>query len=79
MMWASDYDTIVKVDRSSWQVRDVCRLQSAAAGTMQFIGDFTFDPDETVCAVARPFSGDVVALDPSTMKVRCELTSVDSR
>ena len=37
---------------------------------MQFIGDFAFDADETVCAVARPFSGDVVGLEPSSMKGR---------
>jgi hypothetical protein len=69
-LWVSDYDTIVKVERSTWRVKDACKLQGAAAGTRQFIGDFEFDSDETMCAVARPFSGDVVALDPATMKVR---------
>lgn len=69
-VWASDYDTLVKLDPSSWRVIGASRLQDAAAGTMQFVGDFAFDPDETICAVARPFSGDVVGLDPSTMKVR---------
>ncbi len=55
-VWASDYDTIVKLDPSTWRVTDRCRLQGAAVGTMQFIGDFAFDPDKTVCAVARPFA-----------------------
>jgi hypothetical protein len=69
-VWASDYDTLLKLDPSSWRVVSASRLQDAAAGTRQFIGDFAFDPDETICAVARPFSGDIVGLDPSTMKVR---------
>lgn len=68
-MWASDYDTLVKVDPSTWRVIARARLQGAAAGTQQFIGDFAFDADEKLCAVARPFSGDVVGLDPSTMKI----------
>lgn len=69
-LWASDYDTIVKVDPTTWRVAQARQLQGAAAGTQQFIGDFAFDPRESTCAVARPFSGDIVGLDPSNLKPR---------
>jgi hypothetical protein len=68
-IWAGDYDTLVKVDPSTWRVIARPRLQDAAVGTQQFIGDFAFDADEKACAVARPFSGDVVGLHPSNIKI----------
>ena len=61
-LWATDYDTLVVVDTRSWRVLRKKRLQKAAGGTAQFIGDFSFSPDGT-CCVARPYSGDVVGLD----------------
>ena len=36
---------------------------------MQFTGDYSFNRDETLCAVARPFSGDVVALDTEQFRI----------
>ncbi len=69
-IWATDYDTIVVLDRDSLTAVRSARLQGAAAGTMQFVGNFDFDPNERLCVVARPFSGDVVGLDPATLKVR---------
>jgi len=68
-VWASDYDTLVVVRTDTWRVRRRSRLQGALTGTQQFIGEFAFAPDGAVCAVARPFSGDVVGLDPSTLRV----------
>lgn len=62
-LWAVDYDTLVRVDPASWQVTGAIQLQSAAEGTMQFVGEFAFDAAEHNCAVARPFSGDVIVLD----------------
>ena len=61
-VWASDYDTLAIFDTGSWRVRRKKRLQSAVAGTGQFIGDYSFSADGS-CCVARPYSGDVVAVD----------------
>jgi len=61
-LWASDYDTLAVVDTQTWRVLRKRRLQSAAAGSGLFIGDFSFSPGGT-CCVGRPHSGDVVALD----------------
>ena len=66
-LWADDYDTILKLDRESWKVLKRTKVQRASSATAQFIGQFVFDPDERVCAVARPFSGDVVGLDTKTL------------
>jgi hypothetical protein len=61
-VWASDYDTLVIVETGSWRVRRHKRLQAAVSGTRQFIGDYSFSPDGS-CCVARPYGGDVVAVD----------------
>jgi hypothetical protein len=70
-LWAQDYDTLVKLDSPSWRILGSRRLQMDDwQGARQFIGEFWFDPDETMCVVARPFSGDVVVLDPTDLKTR---------
>lgn len=68
-IWASDYDSLVVLNRRDLHVVRRARLQNAAAGTQQFIGEYSFSPDENVCVVARPFSGDVVGIDPDTLKI----------
>jgi hypothetical protein len=68
-LWADDYDTIVKLDFETWRVLKSRKVQHASPGTAQFIGQFAFDVDERTCAVARPFSGEVVGLDPRTLDV----------
>jgi hypothetical protein len=72
MVWATDYDTLVQVDARSWRVLGKKNLQRAPAGTGQFIGDCSFSADGT-CCVARPHSGDVVAVDDS-LKIRRRVT-----
>jgi hypothetical protein len=67
-LWATDYDTLVVLDTRDWHVQRQRRLQDAAAGTQQFIGDFAFAPDGR-CVIARPFSGDVVAVSDDSLKV----------
>lgn len=67
-VWASDYDTLAIVDTESWRVRRKKRLQSAFTGTQQFIGEYSFSADGG-CCVARPYSGDVVAVD-DRLKIR---------
>jgi len=69
-IWASDYDTLVVIDGKARRIVRRARLQSAAAGTQRFIGDYSFAPDDQVCVVARPFSGDVVGVDVATLKVK---------
>ena len=68
-VWASDYDTIVVIDPTEWRVARSARVQGGASGTQQFIGEFSFGPDDA-CIVARPFGGDVVSLDPSMLRIR---------
>ncbi len=69
-LWADDYDTILKIEPGTWRVLGSRRLQGAMSGTGQLIGRFAFDAEETMCVVARPYSGDVIALDPRTLKTR---------
>ena len=69
-IWASDYDTLVVIQRKDWRILRSARLQRADAGTQQFIGDYSFAPDEDICVVARPFSGDVVGIDAATLKIK---------
>jgi hypothetical protein len=68
-LWADDYDTLLSIDPKDWRVKKSIRLQDAAENTMQNIGNYSFNRDETLCAVARPFSGDVVALDTKRFKI----------
>ena len=69
-LWADDYDTILKLESGSWRVLKSRLLQGGVAGTQQFIGQFSFDADETMCVVARPFSGDVIALSTRSLRPR---------
>jgi hypothetical protein len=69
-VWASDYDTLVVVRTEDWQIDRRARLQSAIGGTQQFIGDFSFAPDQELCVVARPFTGDIVAVDIATLRIK---------
>jgi hypothetical protein len=66
-IWASDYDTLVVLDERNLRVLKSARLQNSADKSQQFIGDYSFSLDEKTCYVARPFSGDVIAIDAETM------------
>ena len=66
-LWADDYDSLVVLEPGSWRILRQARIQDAAERTAQFIGHYAFDADERICAVARPFSGDVLGLDPATL------------
>jgi hypothetical protein len=67
-LWASDYDSIVKLDGNTLAVKKAERVQDAPTGAMQFIGRFCFDSSESVCLIARPFCGDAVALKTDSMR-----------
>jgi len=61
---------VVVINKKDWRViRSAC-LQGAASGSLQFIGDFSFTADENSCVVARPFSGDVIEIDTSTLEIQ---------
>lgn len=67
--WAQDYDHLVKLNASTLEVVEAKYLQEAAAGwSRQFIGEFSFCRAETLCLVARPFSGDVLGLNCDNMR-----------
>jgi hypothetical protein len=82
-LWADDYDTILRLDVKSWRVRDALRLQDDIVTAVQgresrggaFIGQYCFDLDEVHCAVARPFSGDVVILDTASFRQARRVTT----
>ena len=67
---ADDYDTLLKLDLDSLEVKASRRIQSAPDGTAQFIGRWSFNEDESLCLVPRPFSGDVLAISAETMKTQ---------
>jgi hypothetical protein len=73
-LWADDYDTLVKLDASTGAMMGSLIMEARATGR-QFMGRFAFDRLETLCVLARPFSGDVVGLDPSTLEIthRCAI------
>lgn len=68
-LWATDYDFIVKLNGDGLATIGAAQLQDASPGTRQFIGKFCFNSDASLCWVARPFSGDAVALDVGSMRV----------
>jgi hypothetical protein len=68
-LWATDYDMLLVLRTHDWTVARSVRLQGDEDGIRNFVGGFAFATDGS-CIVARPFSGDVVALDHRTLKVR---------
>ena len=69
-LWADDYDSVVKFEPGTWRVLSSRLLQPPMMGTKQFIGQFSFGADESLRAGARPFSRDVLGLDPTTLQTR---------
>jgi hypothetical protein len=72
-LWASDYDSLVVLDPVSWRPIRSARFQTDLAGIRQFIGEFSFDQSELLCALARPFSGDVLGVNPATLEVASQV------
>lgn len=69
-LWASDYDTLVKLDSGTWNVLNVLKLQEGKEGMARLnIGEYCFSPDESMCAVCRPHSGDVLGIDSDEFQV----------
>lgn len=73
-LWASDYDTLVRLDSRSWDVLNRLKLQEGRSGMVRSnIGKYYFSQDESLCLVARPHSGDVVGIDPNTFAVTLQV------
>jgi hypothetical protein len=72
-LWATDYDVLLRLDARDWSITNAVRLAGLPAGggpaARQYIGDFAFNHDESLCVVARPFEGDVVALNTESFSV----------
>jgi hypothetical protein len=69
-LWASDYDTLVKMDSRNYDVLDTVKLQEGQVGMARSnIGKYYFGPDERFCVVARPHSGDIAIVDPSSFRI----------
>lgn len=69
-LWAVDYDTVVRLDPRTLTVEGQWLGQRPAAnGYRMFLGDIWMSHDEQELLVARPGSGDVVALDPENVRV----------
>jgi hypothetical protein len=69
-LWADDYDTLLRLSTADWSVKKSMLIQGASAGSRQFIGEYCFNHEESLCAVARPFSGDVIGLDTRRFKIK---------
>lgn len=69
-LWCDDYDTLLRLSVEDWSVKDSLLLQDGTVGiARRHIGDWTFTPGGSLCVVARPFSGDVVALDTESFRM----------
>ena len=69
-LWAVDYDTLLRLESGSWKVVKSRLLQEAVTGARHFIGDFWIHPQESELVLARPFSGDVLSIDPLSLRPR---------
>lgn len=68
-LWADDYDTLIRINPIDWGIIDKVQLQQGKEGTGLFIGNYAFNKDETICVVARPYSGDVVGINTINFKI----------
>ena len=69
-IWADDYDTILKLDPVTLGIQRSRRLQGPLTSTSQFIGDWSFNEDESLCLVSRPFSADAIAISTDNLITR---------
>ena len=68
-VWVTDYDTVVRLDRTGWSVERTALLQPAPTGTQMFVGDVWVPPDESYLLIPRPGSGDVVRIDATDLSL----------
>lgn len=69
-LWCVDYDTLVKLDVEELIVLKKKKFQKPSIDNYgQFIGGFNIINSEKYCAIARPFSQDVILVDCDTFKI----------
>ncbi len=69
-LWASDYDTLIRLDSRNWDLLSTLKLEEGHDGMKTSnVGEYYFSPDESLCLVARPHSGDIVGIDSNTFTV----------
>jgi len=68
-VWVVDYDTVVRLDRRTWEVTGSVLLQEPSAGTRMFVGDLWMPSTEDFVLIPRPGSGDVALVNPRDMTV----------
>jgi hypothetical protein len=70
-LWACDYDTLVRVGVPDWMGLGLLQLEPEETRQLgrhmiperRFLGDLAFNAGETMCAVSRPFHGDVILVE----------------
>jgi hypothetical protein len=67
--WLKDYDKMQRHRLPSWEIVEARRLQPAKEPSSLFIGASCFNPSESLCAVTRPHSGDVLGIDVDSFRV----------
>jgi hypothetical protein len=68
-LWALDYDTIVKIDSTTYKCIASSLLQHPKNGMGQFCGEYVFNKTQTYCLVSRPFSNDAICLNTKNLKI----------
>ena len=68
-LWVIDYDTLLRLDRSTFRLEASARLQPAPDRTAMFVGEPWLADDEKTLIVSRPFSGDVVVVDANSLTI----------
>lgn len=63
--WLKDYAIMQRHRLPSWEIAEALRLQSVNV----WIGGSSFNHSESLCAVARPYSGDVLGIDVDSFQV----------
>lgn len=68
-IWTVDYDTVVRLEAHTYESTGTLQVQAPIGSMWHFAGDLSFSKSEGLCAVSRPYSGDVVLLDPVSLQV----------
>jgi hypothetical protein len=69
-IWTVDYDTLVRLDQSDWEFQHAVQLQQNVDGEGRFVGRIWLPSNEDSIAVPRPYSGDVLIIDPIDLTTR---------
>ena len=68
--WATDYDTVVRVEVEGWSKTGEFRIEFGDGRfDRRFIGYIAFRQDGEFCAVARPYSHDAVVMNAKSFTV----------